>query len=52
MVASGAGDFGWMSDVNIEMDDIASLSTGFIYKKVDGRWTLTGLSQPLVDKQG
>ena len=51
MVASAIGDFNWINDVNIEMDDIASLSTGFVYKKVDGRWTLIGLPQALVGKE-
>jgi hypothetical protein len=52
VVASGAGDFDWLSDVHIEIDNLAHLSTGFVYKKVDGRWTLAPLSQPPVDKQG
>ena len=46
VAASGAGDFDWISDVNIEMDNIAS-STGFVLKKVDGKWVLLSL-----DKQG
>ena len=50
MVASAAGNFKWVSDVNIEMDNIANLSEGFSYKKVDGKWTLTGLSESVSGK--
>jgi hypothetical protein len=50
MIASAAGDFDWVSKVNIEMNSIESLSTGFAYQKVNGRWTLTTLSQPPVGK--
>jgi len=52
VVASGAGDFDWLSDVDIEVDDLAHLSTGFVYKKVDGRWTLAPLLQSPVGKEG
>ena len=50
MVASAAGNFTWVSDVNTEMDNIANLSEGFSYKKVDGKWTLTGLSESVSGK--
>ena len=52
MVASAAGDFDWVSKVNVEMDNVESLSTGFAYQKVNERWTLTALSQPPVRKAG
>lgn len=50
IVASAAGNFKWVSDVNIEMDSIANLSEGFSYKKVDGKWTLTQLSDSVSGK--
>jgi len=50
MVASAGGNFKWLTDVNIDVDNIASLSKGFAYKKVDGKWTLTELSQLSSDK--
>jgi hypothetical protein len=51
VVASAAGDFGWVTDVDIETDNMKSLSTGFAYQKVDGRWALTGLPQPFIGKE-
>ena len=50
IVATSASDFDWMSGVDIEIDDIPSLSTGFKCQKVDGRWVLTGLSPSLEEK--
>ena len=42
MVASAAGDFDQLSDVNIETDNVEKISTRIAYMKVlDGRWALT-----------
>jgi len=41
MVASAGGDFGPLSDVNVETDDVAKSSTRIAYTNVNGRWVLT-----------
>ena len=41
MVASAGGDFGPLSDVNVETDDVAKSSTRIAYTNLNGRWALT-----------